>query len=63
MKEELERTWREEPLAWPMNIAGWSVDRPIINLNRCNMVRVVSWKNWKKVGNLFARKCRRNRLK
>ncbi len=27
MKAELERIWNDEPLAWPMHVAGWSLTK------------------------------------
>lgn len=48
MKAELERIWNEEPLAWPLNIAGWSELK-------------VRGKFCKRIGKLFTFKGKRNR--
>lgn len=49
MKAELERIWNEEPLAWALNIAGWSK-------------QTVRGKFCKLIGKLFTFKGKRNRV-
>lgn len=63
MKAELERIWNEEPIAWPLNIAGWCDKHPTISLNRCYFTRKLSWSNVKIIGKLFTFKGKRNRVK